>query len=653
MSTQTCTKCGGEDDSSSTMCSACGTPYPVPDPNDAPEIRKGQLIANRYVILDRIGQGGMGCIYKVQDNTLGEVVALKTLLPAYVKDKIVVERFFNEARIARGLSHPHIVRVHDIGIADDIVYISMELLPGRTLRSMLDKMMEGRRIPLNAILRMFDALCAALEYAHTYTVHRDIKPENVMVLPDGSVKLMDFGISKLMSNPNMTSASMVMGTPHYMSPEQLKSSADVDGRADIYSVGVMLYEALTGSVPTGIGQRSKIQSTIPPALSPIVLKCCQHDPLQRYQKVSELRQALRAVRKEFETGSSSSEESSTPAPLAAGIPSISTPSVFGRKAVAIAVVIALSGGAFLAERWANARRMAVLEHAVVLANTPEELSVASTPPRPKADTFSQMRPLLQSAKRKAQAFALAQPNDARLQALLAEANGFVETAKTLDEGWLVLDRYFAILRWSANMELIPGGEVQYYTFEGPVTEILPAFLMDTQEISVAQFRRFSEVHDWRIHPDTQGAPGNNPMTLVTYYDADACLKNQQPAKKLPTPAQFVQAVVHIKAQLDSAALLPVTDPSDDEPETTPHAALTWIPDNFYEWTRMKQEDRAPEGLIGFSIPIMTAHVVGEDHAVGPMATLAYERFYRSVGFRGVLEMPRTLAQAQAWLSSDR
>ena len=168
------------------------------------DIKTGDTVAGRYEIRGSVGRGGMGCIYRVFDKILGEEVALKTLLPDHVDDKIVLERFFNEARIARNLSHPNIVRVHDIGQSQDVVYISMELLKGKSLRQMLDQLQPGQRLPIAGILRMFDALCAALDYAHHFTIHRDIKPENVMILTDGSVNLMNFGNSKLITNKNLT-----------------------------------------------------------------------------------------------------------------------------------------------------------------------------------------------------------------------------------------------------------------------------------------------------------------------------------------------------------------------------------------------------------------------------------------------------------------
>ena len=321
MSDVKCTKCGHANSQDRLVCVRCGASLPkrVAQANESPgqaaaggtrqrpssvSFRRGQNVAGRYTVIDMIGRGGMGCIYLVHDNTLNERVALKTLLPQFASDKMVVDRFYNEARIARQLSHPNIVRVHDIGLAQEIMYISMEYLQGRSLRAILEGQMPGDRLPVRSALRIMDQLCASLEYAHDYTVHRDIKPENIMVLPDGSVKLMDFGISKLKATTRLTSTSVVMGTPQYMSPEQQQDSSSVDVRADIYSLGVVLYEALAGSLPTGVPKpASQIRREVPPALDPIIMKCVDPDPKQRYQTAKELRAALKPILELAEAGS--------------------------------------------------------------------------------------------------------------------------------------------------------------------------------------------------------------------------------------------------------------------------------------------------------------------------------------------------------------
>ncbi len=262
--------------------------------------RRGQVVAGRYQVVDLIGRGGMGAIYRVHDRVLNEQVALKTLLPQLARNQTVVQRFFNEARIARQLSHPNIVRVHDIGMADGVLYISMEFVEGQSLRALMESRGDGRMDP-RTLLGILDQICAALDYAHQHTVHRDIKPENIMVAANGAAKLMDFGISKLMAHTRMTMTSVVMGTPQYMSPEQFRDSGAVDARADIYSIGVLLYEALTGSLPSGMSRPvSTMTSQVPAAVDPIVARCLEVNPEHRFQSAAELRAALAEVRTALE-----------------------------------------------------------------------------------------------------------------------------------------------------------------------------------------------------------------------------------------------------------------------------------------------------------------------------------------------------------------
>ena len=347
-----CPVCEHTNEATRKECAHCGAPLPKvrvqsgdkPAPQQHAQgssqstFRKGQVVANRYTILDLVGKGGMGCIYRVTDNTLKEQVALKTLLPQYIRDKMVVERFFNEARIARQLSHPNIVRVHDIGMADQVLYISMEYLTGKSLRGMLDELLPGERLPVKDTLKVMIDLCTALEYAHQYTVHRDLKPENIMVTPDGMLKLMDFGISKLMTTNKLTATAVVMGTPHYMPPEQFKDSSTVDARADIYSIGVILYEMLTGNLPTGVSKpASQILRDVPPALDPIIAKCVEPDPNNRYANVTELKQALTDVLELLRGGTLESKKSVKPAPSSDG--SLARKAIGG---VLIAAVLALT-----------------------------------------------------------------------------------------------------------------------------------------------------------------------------------------------------------------------------------------------------------------------------------------------------------------------
>lgn len=222
------------------------------DEEQSVRLEAGQVLAQRYLIKEQIGAGGMGAVYHAFDQSKQENIAVKVLLPALVKNERARSRFMDEARISASLSHPGIVNVFDVQQEDDYLFLTMELLEGQDLRSL----METRKLSRQAFdedeaKTLLNALCEALTYAHKYTVHRDLKPENIWVTEEGDYKIMDFGIARVMSNSQRTQTGMAMGTAYYMAPEQLKGTAKIDGRADLYALGVLVYELLTGDVPAG------------------------------------------------------------------------------------------------------------------------------------------------------------------------------------------------------------------------------------------------------------------------------------------------------------------------------------------------------------------------------------------------------------------
>jgi serine/threonine-protein kinase len=208
----------------------------------------GQLLSNRYEIRKVLGAGGMGMVYKAMDRELGETVAIKTLRPEIMEsDPAALDRFRSEIRLARRISHRNVVRTHDIGEMDGLYFITMEFVEGSSLK---DLIISRGRLPAGAVVSIGKQLCRALEVAHEAgVIHRDIKPQNMVVEADGTVKVMDFGIARLQERSDgHTQAGMVVGTPEYMSPEQLRGD-ELDGRSDLYSAGVVLYESLTGRLP--------------------------------------------------------------------------------------------------------------------------------------------------------------------------------------------------------------------------------------------------------------------------------------------------------------------------------------------------------------------------------------------------------------------
>jgi serine/threonine protein kinase len=203
-------------------------------------------------ILELIGQGGMGAVYKARQPALDRFVALKILPPRVRDDPGFAERFTREARALARLSHPNIVAVHDFGQAGGFPYFIMEYVDGLNLR----QVERARRLTPREALQVIPQICEALQFAHDEgIIHRDIKPENILMDKRGRVKIADFGLAKLLGRDHpaeaITEAGHVMGTPHYMAPEQIEHPLDVDHRADIYSLGVVFYEMLTGELPLG------------------------------------------------------------------------------------------------------------------------------------------------------------------------------------------------------------------------------------------------------------------------------------------------------------------------------------------------------------------------------------------------------------------
>jgi predicted Ser/Thr protein kinase len=240
-------------------------------------------------ILEFIGQGGMGAVYKARQPALDRLVALKVLPPQAGKDPSFAERFTREAQALARLSHPNIVSVFDFGQANGLFYFLMEFVDGVNLRQ---AMRAGRLEPKEA-LRIVPQICDALQYAHEEKiVHRDIKPENLLLDRRGRVKIADFGLAKLLGKPaaaHLTHPQQVMGTPHYMAPEQVEKPLQVDHRADIYSLGVVLYEMLTGELPLGRFALPSEKVQIDVRLDKVVLRALEKEPVRRYQQASEVK----------------------------------------------------------------------------------------------------------------------------------------------------------------------------------------------------------------------------------------------------------------------------------------------------------------------------------------------------------------------------
>src|SRR5262249_32719661 len=247
-------------------------------------------------ILEMLGQGGMGAVYKARQPGLDRLVALKILPPEAVRDPAFAERFNREARALAKLNHPNIVSVYDSGKAGDLYYFVMEFIDGVNLRQLLRT---GHLLPREA-LQIVPQICDALQFAHDEgIVHRDIKPENILLDKRGRVKIADFGIAKLLgAKPaefTLTGPWQVMGTAHYMAPEQMAKPQEVDHRADIYSLGVVFYELLTGQLPIGRFAPPSKKVQIDVRLDQIVLRALESEPERRYQHVSDVKTEVEGI----------------------------------------------------------------------------------------------------------------------------------------------------------------------------------------------------------------------------------------------------------------------------------------------------------------------------------------------------------------------
>jgi serine/threonine protein kinase len=247
-------------------------------------------------ILELVGRGGMGSVFKARQKSLQRTVALKIIRPEINAKPGFAERFVREARALAQLNHPNIVTVHDFGQVNGLYYLVMEYIDGVNLRQML----LNRQLAPRQALEVVPAVCDALQFAHDHgIVHRDIKPENILVDRDGRVKIADFGLAKLLNREstatNLTGTNHVMGTMNYMAPEQFERPAEVDHRADIYSLGVVIYEMLTGELPMGRFALPSQKVQLDVRLDEVVLHTLEKEPALRYQRVTELKTDVQSI----------------------------------------------------------------------------------------------------------------------------------------------------------------------------------------------------------------------------------------------------------------------------------------------------------------------------------------------------------------------
>lgn len=263
-------------------------------------LEAGTILGERYEILQRLGEGGMGAVYKARDNELDRLVALKVIRPELAGHPDILRRFKQELILARQVTHKNVIRIFDLGMADGRKFITMDYIEGRDLKSLL---VERGKLPAAEAVPIVQQICRGLEAAHIEgVVHRDLKPQNIMLDANGRVWVMDFGLARSMDLVGMTRTGALMGTPDYMSPEQARASK-VDARSDIFSLGIIFYEMLTGQLPfkadtmmatllKRVQEKAVPPSTVDPAipqdLSRIVMKCLEVDVGRRYQSTGEM-----------------------------------------------------------------------------------------------------------------------------------------------------------------------------------------------------------------------------------------------------------------------------------------------------------------------------------------------------------------------------
>ncbi len=267
-------------------------------------LQPGVLFGGRYEILSVLGQGGMGAVYKARDRELDRLIALKVIRPELATDPAILLRFKQELILSRNITHKNVVRIYDLGEADGIRFISMEYVDGEDLRTLLRR--EGKFSPKEAIA-VVEQVCRALDSAHSEgVIHRDLKPQNIMRDKHGRIVVMDFGLARSLGDAGMTQTGAIVGTIEYMSPEQAMGNT-LDPRSDIFSVGLIFFELLTGKAPyqadTAIASLMKrtreeaqavsdVDASVPRTLSAIVSRCLEREPANRYHSAVELLQQL-------------------------------------------------------------------------------------------------------------------------------------------------------------------------------------------------------------------------------------------------------------------------------------------------------------------------------------------------------------------------
>jgi serine/threonine protein kinase len=321
---KTCTNCQFENPDGTRFCGNCASSLtPPPEDSVAPTatmetpfegLTRGATFAGRYEIIEELGAGGMGRVFRVEDTKVGEEVALKVILPGITVSHKILERFRNELKLARKIKHKNVCQMFDLGEDKGTHFITMEYVPGEDLKSFIKR---AKRLDIGSAVSLAKEICEGLAAAHKLgVVHRDLKSSNIMIDKEGEARIMDFGIARSIESKKLTGEGKVVGTPQYMSPEQV-SGEELDRRSDIYSFGIILYEMLTGRVPfdgdtsLSIAYQHKnetppnpkdFNAQIPNNLCQVILKCMEKNREDRYQSAEEVFAELTKIERKIPTG---------------------------------------------------------------------------------------------------------------------------------------------------------------------------------------------------------------------------------------------------------------------------------------------------------------------------------------------------------------